>query len=182
MPNAHTFIPTLHLFDKLTTHRPWLCGNQDSRCIRYHIISDNIDIDTWECWVVTLLAERPERNTRLIATPTFLSRFVPLLPSHSSLVTLLNFLLPSIPSDSFSIIIPPLLKSLQYIPTRNQFRYRVPERWRLHRSRDVSSRDLKRYRSSHHLNSWETVWWRTIWWCTDDSVLWRVSSEPIGQI
>ena len=55
----------------------------------------------------------PERNTRLIATPTFLSRFVPLLPSHSSLVTLLNFLLPSIPSDSFSIIIPPLLKSLQ---------------------------------------------------------------------
>ena len=55
----------------------------------------------------------PDRNTRLIATPTFLSRFVPLLPSHSSLVTLLNFLLPSIPSDSFSIIIPPLLKSLQ---------------------------------------------------------------------
>ena len=55
----------------------------------------------------------PERNPRLIATPTFLSRFVPLLPFHSSLVTLLNFLLPSIPSDSFSIIIPPLLKSLQ---------------------------------------------------------------------
>ena len=162
-----------------------LCGNQDSRRIRYHIISDNINIDTWECWVVT--TARVERSGEKSA-------------SHRDTDVSVSFRA----SSTFSFISCDLVKLSSSIDTQwflfhyysttleitsSPFRlagdsdigYRSVGDY--DRSRDVSSRDLKRYRSSHHLNSWETVWWRTIWWCTDDSVLsWRIPSEQIRQI
>jgi len=69
-------------------------------------IPDNVEL------LQLLALNDPTKNPGIIATDSFLLRFVPLLPDYPSLVTLLDFLLPSVPRRFYIKIIPSLLKSI----------------------------------------------------------------------